>query len=357
MGKDKAYNASSLASAKASKLIGSLTEVWRVSRSRIAAGALAVALLAIPAAGKTGAPAEKEQVSGNPSGAFVPSTPPKAEQIAMEIGVFPLVGRLRTLEAGCNQIGCMSVKELALHQQITEAVVVASLDIDGVLAKIDDERAEIMELRRRLSLRRNRNIGLLSMANIITGTGSGIIGTAMQFNNRTSIPGDAVGVAGGVAGVFLSILGLDAHAGEGSLGAAPSMLGPLLEGKTSGHSAYPHDFWAYLNTPPASNSRDSESPRQELIDNWVREKQIGQPGAPSSQKKINLLTSKLNDRKRMSLKVLTDRNLMLLELSARVSLMARSLRDLMKAIAISPGPQVSQRPETTADERANSGAP
>lgn len=323
-------------------------------RSGIIALFLALVLLAIPTAGRSAVTAGPETISRARPAARVPPMPPGVEQVGKEIGVFPLVQHLRALEAECNQATCMSLEELALHQQITEAVVVASLDVDGVLAKIDHERAEIIELRQRLSLRRNRNIGLLSMANIITGTGSGIIGTAMQFNNRTAIPGDAVGVAGGVAGVFLSILGLETHAGTGALEAAPSMLAPLLGRGTGRHTAYPHDVWAYLNTPPASNSRDSESPRQKLIDDWVREKQIGWPSAPSSQKKINLLTSKLNDRKRMSLKVLVDRNIMLLELSARVSLMTGDLRDLMKAIAITPGPLAVRSPRIPAENRANS---
>ncbi len=324
-----------------------------MGRSRIAAAVLAMALPIMPAAGKTGTPAEKEQVSGRRSVALVPPMSPKVEQIAEEIGVFPLVEHLRALQAGCNQASCMSVEELALHQQITEAVVVAFLDVDRVLAKIDNERAEIIELRQRLANRLNRKTDFLSMANIVTGTGSGIIGTAMQLDNRTGIPGDIVGVAGGAIGVFFSILGLKAHAGTGSLGVGPSMLTPLLERKRSGHSVYPHDVWAYLNSPPAPNSRVHLSWRKELIDEWVKEKRIGRPSAPRSQKKIELLTSRITNRKRMSRKLLTDRSIMLLELSARVSLMTRSLRDLMKAIAISPASHAVRRPELSAANQVN----
>jgi hypothetical protein len=48
----------------------------------------------------------------------------------------------------------MSLEELSLHQQITEAVVVVSLDIDSVIDQIDNERAQIVVLQRILLARR-----------------------------------------------------------------------------------------------------------------------------------------------------------------------------------------------------------
>lgn len=309
-------------------------------RSRVSRSLLALALFIIPsvAVGQSGVPAERETTPVCQTARPISPIPANAEQVANEIGIMPLVQRVRVLASGCNQAAAISVEELALRQQITEAVFTASLDVDGVLAEIDYERAQILELRQLLSSGRDRKINLLSLANIVTGTGSGVIGTAMQFSDRTAIAGDGVGVAGGAAGVVLSILGLRQQGGKGSLGIAPNMLAPIFGRRPELRSVYPQDVWAYLNTAPATDPRVHVPWRDELIAEWVQLGRIDPPDAPGSQKKIDLLTSRIAEHKRLSINLLADRSAMLADLRARVSLMNRDLRDLMKAVSVPPAP-------------------
>ena len=181
-----------------------------------------------------------------------------------------------------------------------------------------------------------RKINLLSLANIVAGTGSGILTNAMQFSDRTALAGDGVGVGGGAAGVVLSILGLRVQGGKASLGIAPNMLAPLFGRTPELRSIYPQDVWAYLNTAPASDPRIHVPWREELINQWVQQKRIGPPDAPASQKKIELLTSRIAEHKRLPIDVLTDRTLMLVDLRARVGLMNRDLRDLLGVVSQLP---------------------
>ena len=303
-------------------------------RSKISCLLLPLALFAIPTAGQSGVPAEPETTPACRTARPLPPIPANAEQVANEIGVMPLVLRVRALASACNDAHSISVEELALRQQITEAVVTASLDVDGVLAEIDHERAQILELRALLSSKRDRKINLLSLANIVTGTGSGVIGTAMQFSDRTAFTGDGVGIAGGATGVVLSILGLRQQGGTGSLGIAPNMLAPIFGRTPELRSIYPQDVWAYLNTAPPTDPRVHVPWRDELISEWMQAGRIGPPNVSGSQKKIDLLTSRIAEHKRLSIDLLADRSAMLLDLRARVSLMNRDLRDLMKTVAL-----------------------
>src|SRR5450755_3304584 len=68
---------------------------------------------------------------------------PPAMQVAGIIGAEPLLVRLSSLTAA-RELGVtgMSLEELSLHQEITEAVVVASLDVDSVMDQIDKESAQ-----------------------------------------------------------------------------------------------------------------------------------------------------------------------------------------------------------------------
>jgi hypothetical protein len=262
----------------------------------------------------------------------LPSLPASAEQVANTIGVAGAVQRLRTFGSGCTA----TLDELALRQQISDAVLTASLDIDSVLAEIDNERAQILEVRGHLSDKRDRKVNLLSLANIVAGTGSGIIGTAMQFKDSTAIAGDAVGLAGGSAGVILSIAGMKQQGGAAPLGVAPNMLAPLFNQRAELRSIYPADVWTYLNTAPLNDPRVHVPWREELMNRWMQSGVLGPPNTPASQAKIQLLTSRIGEQRRLPLDVLSDRGAMLLDLRARVSLMTRDLRDLMAAVAARP---------------------
>lgn len=309
-------------------------------RRRISCSLLALAFFISPSVvmGHNGVPAEPETTSVCLTGRPLSPIPANAEQVANLIGIMPLVQRVRVLACGRNQVSTISVEELAFRQQITEAVLTASLDVDGISAEIDYERAQILDLRELLSKANDRRVHLLTLASIVAGTGSGVVGTAMQFSNRTAIAGDIVGVAGGSAGVILTVLGLRQPGRARSLGIAPNMLAPIFGRRPELQSVYPQDVWTYLNTPPATDPRVNVPWKDELITEWVRQGRIGAPNAPGSQKKIDQLTSRIAEHERLSIGSLTDRSAMLADLGARVSLMNRDLRDLTKAVSIPTAP-------------------
>jgi hypothetical protein len=76
--------------------------------------------------------------------------------------------------------------------------------------------------------------------------------------------------------------------------------------------------------------------KSELIAEWIRPGKIGPPDAPESQQKLDKLTGRIADQKRLSIDLLTDRSPMLLDLRYRLSLMNQDLRDLMKLVSIPP---------------------
>lgn len=124
----------------------------------------------------------------------VPPLPANAEQVAREIGVLSLVERVRVLAPTCVPAGSLSLEELSLRQQITEAVLAASLDVHDVFAEINYEQAQITELQDRLSSAKSNKVNTLTLAGILVGSGSSRIGTGMGLNNSTAKAGDWVQV-------------------------------------------------------------------------------------------------------------------------------------------------------------------
>ena len=285
------------------------------------------------AAGQAGAPDDQHAELGSGPGRAIPLLPANAEQVAREIGVLPLVQRTRALATATLASG-LSTEELSLHQQITEAVLVGSLDVDEVIAQISYEQAQIAEVEDRLSNAKSNKVNTLTLASILVGSGTGAIGTGMGLNNATAKAGDWVQLFGGTGGIILSILALRVQGGTGYLQVAPNMLAPLFGREPELSSVYPQDVWTYLNTVPANNPRVPVPWREQLIAEWVRLGRIGPPAAPASQAKIARLTSGIANRKPLTIGDLTDRKAMLADLRSRISLMKRDLRDLTKALTV-----------------------
>jgi hypothetical protein len=309
---------------------------WKMIGFRASRSLLALALFVSPSAavGQSGVPAEQETTPPCSTSRPISPIPANAEQVANEIGIMPLVQRVLVLDSGCNQAGATSVEELALRQQITEAVVTASLDVDSVLAEINFERAQISETEALLSKGRDHRIELLAIANLVA-SAVGAVGSGLELSNRTTKAGDIVSVVGGTAGVILTTLSLRQQGGARSLGIAPNMLAPVFGRTPELRSVYPQDVWTYLNTAPAAHP--SVHPwKDQLIAEWVRLKRIGPPDAPGSQTKIDELTSSFAEHERLPIGCLDDRSAMLADLGTRVSLMNLDLRDLMKAVPVPP---------------------
>src|SRR5215471_6506231 len=133
---------------------------------------------------------------------------PHAEQVAEILGIKPLVEQALAMRASRPAGAAMTLEELSLRQELTEATVAASFDVDGVLAEIEQEQAHIAEVSAFLQARRDRGVNLASLANVITGSGVGIAVNALQFSSSTADVGNGIGVGSGVASTALSLVGI-----------------------------------------------------------------------------------------------------------------------------------------------------
>ena len=263
----------------------------------------------------------------------LPKLSPGAQEVAREIGVTQLIEQLYLLperERGAG--GAMSPTALSLRQEITEVVLGTSLEVDGIIAEIDNELAQMNAIRSDLEARRDRAIGINTIANIIASGATGVVGTALQFKNSTANLGNAIGVAGAGISTVLSLIGLrQQRGGHKSLGVAPNLLAKVFDKKPEFHSDYPEEVWTYLNAvPPAEPG--TETRRALLIKRWTELGRIESTGTPKGQRKIELLTSSISQQRSLTIDLLNDRGAMLEDVRAQVSLMKRDLSKLMLAL-------------------------
>lgn len=262
-----------------------------------------------------------------------PSSQASVPQIARLIDVSRLLEDCATVE--CNQLDpqTATTRQLAIRQEISEAVMAASLDVDDVLAEIANEHARLMELRSVLESRRDRAVNLVSIGNLVIGSGVGILVNALQFKNSTAIAGDAVGVASGAAATALSIVGIHLQNGpQHAIGRTPNMLAVLFDRPPVLHSDYPKTVLAYLNSVPEGEPAGNGTRLDQLRGEWHSAGRLGVRDTVRARLKIDVLTSSLNAGRKLSIADLTDRAFMLEDVAGRVGLMKRDLADLMRSL-------------------------
>jgi hypothetical protein len=282
--------------------------------SRRGGAAVAAAALMLACAGRAAALEEHDTQPRS-----VPLSPGAAE-LADLLGVRQLIERI-------EHSAPATLESLAARQEIVERTVTASLEIDGVLAEIDSEAAQVNELRAYLEARRDRTIALNTIANIVSGGAGGVVGQILQIHHQTG--GSIVGAAAGGGSAVLSALGLrQERGGRQALGVAPNMLARLFDRSAEFHSQYPDLVWRYLDAVPPGEAA-AVTRRAALVRDWVRIGRIDAPDQAKGSRKIDLLTSSVTSQRSLGIDVLADRAMMLADVRSRVSLMKRDLGKMM----------------------------
>ncbi len=260
--------------------------------------------------------------------------PPNASQMARIIGVESDIEKLSFLVAakGAGAAPGLSLEELSLHQQITEAVIAASLDVDSVSAEIDYEREQTVELRSLWRYKRDRAIGSTNLAVLAAGTGLGIVSGLLQFSKTTSSAGNAVGfAAGGISTLFSLRSFRQVHGGKRPAWVLPNMLAEFLGQPEEQHSHYPEDIRAYLNSVPAE-APSQASRKEQMLAGWTAAGRIGPPDSPQWKPRIALLTSTNAADKELNIELMNERAAMLADVADQVSLMKQDLADLLRVL-------------------------
>jgi len=252
----------------------------------------------------------------------------EARQVAQDIGVAKL---LDSAPGNRDLDSAGAVKVLLVRQLITERVMGASLAIDGVDAVIDYEIEQNRAVRSGLEDKRDRAQNFINIASFVTSGASGVASSALQFKSSTANIGNAIGIAGGGASIALSIVGL--HKQEGgreTLGESPRMLAAFFGRPPYANerivSEYPEEVWKYLN----SEAPDHRATRkQELIEKWQREGFIENGGSGGQRPNSEAAIGEFSHLRMLSISEMNDRNSMLRDIRAQVSLMKQNLSEIL----------------------------
>jgi hypothetical protein len=260
------------------------------------------------------------------------------QNVAQLLGVAAEVAQLEKLSANATAQDRWQL--LWLHQQISERVMFASLQLDATNARIDREIAHSNELHSYLADRRDRVVGRANLLGIIVGGGLTATSSGLEFSSKLNTAGSAVGLAGGIASAGFGLRGIYAQSGKTALFDFDSnMLAEFFDRPTLPDSEYPPILWKLLNEHPHSGDT-SLTRKEQLLQLWVRVQRVD---SLSNTNKIDHLTSEPSQNLKLSIDDLEDRAAMLQDVRARVSYLKLDLADFLASLPAAP-PLVGDSP-------------
>ncbi len=249
---------------------------------------------------------------------------PTAQDIAKQINVLPLIEKLEH-----GSIDKSELARLKAGQNLNTAVLIATLQVRDVTARIERELAIINRLRGLLEDRRDRAIKLNSIENIgASGAMSEIANGSTFMSGQT--PANVVNLVAGAATIGLGSWALRQQSGaKQRIVVKPNMLAKVFNHATNKDSEYPPVVWDYLNSAPVGTT---QTRLQALMDRWRRYKVIPNTTVgPVAQRRIAALTNS-GPTTTATIDIFNDQSDMLFDLRSEIYQLDRDLLDLMQCV-------------------------
>jgi len=256
-------------------------------------------------------------------------TPPSSAQaVARAIGI---EGNLAQLAAVQRDGHGREFEAIALRQTIMQQVLLASFDVDEMLARVDAEEAHAEDSRYVQVQQQEHRNAVLNIATFAVSGALGTIGSALQLSTNLSRAGNALNVAAGASAITLSVVQLkSAHGDKRSFRSPYNMLAQILGAPPNDASKYPAVVAVYLHTPTAGDGQlpDNVAPDQSLPLAWRRLHRLQQPGSKDGAS-LASVTSDFPQGEKLSADELADRQAMLRDLHGAVALIKTELRTIL----------------------------
>ena len=209
-----------------------------------------------------------------------------------------------------------------------------SLQIDGTLARLQREQFAAANARDVIKNHGTRAITNWNIAAVLVGSGTTVVGTALQFGDQAEIKsGYGVIIGGAALAAAFSIVALvQKNQGRPPYSIETNYLARLLGRDPTPKSELPELVWRYLDTPLVG---ESGSYRSQLVDRFIHEGRLSQLPTAPAQRKIDYLTKPILRGELVPTDVLDTRVDMLDDLRSRVAAMKLDLELLMSHVSAS----------------------
>jgi hypothetical protein len=270
---------------------------------------------------------------------------PNSRQLAQELKLLPLLERIQNLRGQIDPTNFESTTEnIAKSQQLSASMVLAmqiideaNLSIEFVTAELGAEENINNEILATFTSARDKAVLKTNALSFITNGALWAIGEALDVPTNThpnySVASGTFGILAGIVPSIASMYALKQLDGKKTTSEKdPNMLSKLFHYPTDLDIDYPEPVWNFLNAVPASDS-SGKTRRDQLIDRWISDKNIGNFTDRTSAKQLDAITASVPRKKGLSISTLNARQAMLQQLGAEILKMKRLLYELSMALS------------------------
>ena len=246
---------------------------------------------------------------------------------ARDIGVLPLLIQLAdSADVDADAADRLRLQALHIRQRLSDRVLLALLDVQGVVAELECERDRGERLEFILAQAQGRRDRRLALSGLIIGAVTSIVSGGIAIGVPQGNSANVIGIVGGGAEAGVGAAGLSGEAAA-SLRTERNLLREIWEGPAASR-LLPPMVWRLL-TEPAGRGRNGRSIRDELVAQWRSDNRFDDPSSPDGQRQAALL---FGDGGRYSPEDLQLREMLLDSMQARVWLISMDLEQLLREI-------------------------
>lgn len=261
----------------------------------------------------------------------LPGFSDEAVRTARDIGVLPLLERFAALpgyEAATSD--ALRAQSMHTRQRLSDRVLLALLDVQGVLAELECERDRGSRVQFILAEAQGRRDRRLALSGLVVGALTTILSGGLALGVPDSNGADVVGILGGSAEAGVGAAGLSGEA-TAQLRTERNALREVWDGSGGGDSpVFPPTVWRLFTKP--GDAREP-SVREALVAQWRATDQLDDAPEDERRRRVELL---FGEGGRYTSDDLQLRETLLDSLQARIWLISIQLERLMREILLRP---------------------
>jgi hypothetical protein len=265
-----------------------------------------------------------------------PTVSPNAVQLAGQLGILEALKHVQDLRGTVNASSAVGdrLDLLEARERVAGTLRRSEMDVNFVLSEIYDEQSLYADIMSNFTSQRDKTVAVTNAISFGTNGALWAVCEALDIPTyktpTLSIPSGITGILAGIVPSIASALTLkEVNGRKYSAPAAPNMLAKVFDRPTTSLIEYPDSVWTFLNSEPVQHEANEAKRRREVIvDRWISDKNIPSFTDRSSKEQIDLVTASAEQKKTLTIAVLSTRITMLQQLASETYKMNRLLLEL-----------------------------
>jgi hypothetical protein len=259
-----------------------------------------------------------------------PELKANAADAAKLLNIQPQVEQLIALKQNSDS-GNGSAEETRLQLLVVKKILGGSLDVRKATDLIDNQLASEYTAQGQMLASRNRGLELNNIANFSQNGIISLISGSLDLDGQHKVANEMCIVSGSTTLLLSSIALAQTRAGKRNFDAEPNMLAQVLTLDAPEEQRFSPLLWSYLNSVP-TDSKDGMTRREHLIARWKHQGVL----TVNLDKHENLeklaVQEPAHKRRSETVKLVTNRIVMLHDVHTLVESLDRDLVDLLGAV-------------------------